>query len=288
MNKYGIIIRLYNSGITDIKELAKQVELSEGTLKNYILKAKKEGRIEAQGQVSTYEKVINLYKSGIINNKDIAKKLAISSETVRKYLIEAEKEEEIEKPKRKQSKRDTAKKINLVKKLLIDKCPMDIAKELRIEPYKVYDIIDSMSEDEKSSIIHKGLKNREYIYDRISELKLEGLGLRDALIEIESTERQVTNLFELADVYYILGARNACQRVINRIADNTKNSSTKDLAINKREKYKKEFLALDIRKSRRKDKNSDGTQISYESLCKKYNVRSNFVEQVLGSEDRDK
>lgn len=148
--------------------------------------------------------------------------------------------------------------------------------------------MDSVPINEMSKINMRAIKNRSNINMQIQELQSEEMmGISEALQEIEKTERSVKNLFELADVYYILGAKISCLRVVDKIGKYTKKEVIREKAIKQRETYEREFLARKISKSYRKSIQVEGKPTSYETLCKEFTTNSKFLEEILGEEEKD-
>ena len=313
-------IELYNSGVTSKAQIAREIGKSINTVRLYLDYGKelgllKEPKLDEQDipKKARIEEIADMHNSGK-TEEEISQITGLKIGTVKDYmykgrcagLINRKKEESYDleekeinekasskKTKSKKSKTNkaimiTAQRREEVKKLVETMYPIEIAKKLEIRPYDVYNIMDSVPINEMSKINMRAIGNRSNINMQIQELQSEEMmGISEALQEIEKTERSVKNLFELADVYYILGAKISCLRVIDKIGKYTKKEVIKEKAIKQREIYEREFLARKISKSYKKSIQTDGKPIPYENLCKEFNTNSKFLTEILGEEEKD-
>ena len=310
-------IELYNSGVTSKAQIAREIGKSINTVRLYLdygreLGLLKEPKLDEQDipKKTRIEEIADIHNSGK-TEEEISQITGLKIGTVKDYmyrgrcagLINRKKEERHnleeketnEKASRKTSKSKKVKPIRItakireeVKKLLETMYPIEIAKKLEIRPYDVYNIMDSVPINEMSKINMRAIKNRSNINMQIQELQSEEMmGISEALQEIEKTERSVKNLFEFADVYYILGAKISCLRVVDKIGKYTKKEVIREKAIKQRETYEREFLARKISKSYRKSIQVEEKPTSYETLCKEFTTNSKFLEEILGEEEKD-
>ena len=107
--KYNELIKLYNSGTTDVKLLASKLNLSTDAIYAYISKASRNGLIEKKTPnkpKNKYDELIELYNSGITDPKVLADKLGILIKTVYDYTSKASKQGLIMKKHSNKSKRN--------------------------------------------------------------------------------------------------------------------------------------------------------------------------------------
>lgn len=83
-----------------------------------------------------------------------------------------------------------------------------------------------------------------------------------------------------------MGLQNQAEGVLNSIIANDSGANVyiRDKVTMQLHKIKTEILTQNIRTDYYKKRNMDNTRISYEDLCKKYNVRFSFLLQILGME----
>ena len=89
------VVRDYNNGITDYREIAEKNGIALGTSATYLTRAKKQGLLNVKN--NTYNKVIQLYKEGIKDIEVIAEQLGKKKSTIEKYIEKARTEGLLEK-----------------------------------------------------------------------------------------------------------------------------------------------------------------------------------------------
>lgn len=290
------------------EEISKEFNIKIETINYYLSTARKRGitvikrsnagrPVKANREESTFEKVLADWNDGILE-KDIAGLYHISINTVYRYLNEARKQ------KRKvriggsenlfmengkiidvKAKKHTAEERQIIE-LLKNKFPREVAASLNISPRIVYDLIDSLSEEEKQRVKKEFIASRKLINNLIKNYKSDGLTTGQAFMEIERKESIEIKL-QLADVYYILGEHKRAYKVLNQEIIDDINQRNVQRAKGRKEKIELEEKSMEIRRDYKSKKNMDGSKISYDDLCKKYNVRTNFLIQVLGQEEKD-
>lgn len=290
------------------EEISNDFNIKENTINYYLSTARKRGitvikrsnagrPVKANREESTFEKVLATWNDGILE-KDIAGLYQISINTVYRYLNEARKQ------KRKvriggsenlfmengkiidvKAKKRTAEERQIIE-LLKNKFPREVAASLNISPRIVYDLIDSLSEEEKQRVKKEFIASRTLINNLIKNYKSDGLTTGQAFMELERKESIEIKL-QLADVYYILGEYKRAYKVLNQEIIDDINQRNVQRAKGRKEKIELEEKSMEIRRDYKSKKNMDGSKISYDDLCKKYNVRTNFLIQVLGQEEKD-
>lgn len=183
------------------------------------------------------------------------------------------------------AKKRTAEERQIIE-LLKNKFPREVAASLNISPRIVYDVIDSLSEEEKQRVKKEFIASRTLINNLIKNYKSDGLTTGQAFMELERKESIEIKL-QLADVYYILGEYKRAYKVLNQEIIDDINQRNVQRAKGRKEKIELEEKSMEIRRDYKSKKNMDGSKISYDDLCKKYNVRTNFLIQVLGQEEKD-
>lgn len=290
------------------EEISKEFNIKIETINYYLSTARKRGitvikrsnagrPVKANREESTFEKVLSAWNDGILE-KDIAGLYHISINTVYRYLNEARKQKrkvriggsenlfmENGKIIEVKSKRRTAEERQIIE-LLKNKFPREVAASLNISPKIVYDVIDSLSEEEKQRVKKEFIASRTLINNFIRSYKNSGLTTGQAFMELERKESIEIKL-QLADVYYILGEYKRAYKVLNQEIIDDINQRNVQRAKGRKEKIELEEKSMEIRRDYKSKKNMDGSKISYDDLCKKYNVRTNFLIQVLGQEEKD-
>lgn len=290
------------------EEISNDFNIKENTINYYLSTARKRGitvikrsnagrPVKANREESTFEKVLATWNDGVLE-KDIAGLYQISINTVYRYLNEARKQ------KRKvriggsenlfmengkiidvKAKKHTAEERQIIE-LLKNKFPREVAASLNISPRIVYDLIDSLSEEEKQRVKKEFIASRKLINNLIKNYKSDGLTTGQAFMELERKDSIEIKL-QLADVYYILGEYKRAYKVLNQEIIDDINQRNVQRAKGRKEKIELEEKSMEIRRDYKSKKNMDGSKISYDDLCKKYNVRTNFLIQVLGQEEKD-
>lgn len=290
------------------EEISKEFNIKIETINYYLSTARKRGitvikrsnagrPVKANREESTFEKVLATWNDGVLE-KDIAGLYQISINTVYRYLNEARKQKrkvriggsenlfmENGKIIEVKAKKRTAEERQIIE-LLKNKFPREVAASLNISPRIVYDLIDSLSEEEKQRVKKEFIASRTLINNLIKNYKSDGLTTGQAFMEIERKESIEIKL-QLADVYYILGEYKRAYKVLNQEIIDDINQRNVQRAKGRKEKIELEEKSMEIRRDYKSKKNMDGSKISYDDLCKKYNVRTNFLIQVLGQEEKD-
>ena len=75
--EYSKVINTYEEGTLSIKKIASATKLDVEVVRAYLLRARKEGRIE-----SVYKKLVKLYNSGVTNYLEIQKQTGASLSTI--------------------------------------------------------------------------------------------------------------------------------------------------------------------------------------------------------------
>ena len=109
----------------------------------------------------------------------------------------------------------------------------------------------------------------------------------DALKNID-IEIPLYFLSQLEEVYYILGLYANIEKSINKriYIDESTSDKDKNYLHNLKETMHLEVISMKIRKQWKEAKEK-GKTISFERLCKEYNVRTSFLIDLLGREERD-
>ena len=81
---------LWNDGIDDIKEISKELDLNEATIRKYLKIGNELNKCNYKTKLEKKEenikKALELYNSGVYNVKEISKELDLDETTIRKYL----------------------------------------------------------------------------------------------------------------------------------------------------------------------------------------------------------
>ena len=171
-----------------------------------------------------------------------------------------------------------------MRKLLKLKMPLEVSSILNIPANQVYTEIEAMPEEELKDIKKSFVNNRLNIASNVRAMKSKGKSSGQVLTAIE---RQINGglAIELAQVYFAMGEFTRAIRVMNHIlySDNV-SSQLKAKVKQEKDNLDMEIKALKIRQTYKKYSEED--KPSYDSLCRSFNVRTAFLVNVLGMEDR--
>ncbi len=207
---YEQVIKLYKSGTTDYKEIARALDSTERTVITYLSKAKKEGLIEKKRKFKTntiYEQVKKEYKEWITNYKEIAEKLNISMNTAKDYITKIRNE------KLEENETEQTEKINNDEK---EENVKDLnEKEVRTEKLKQIPLYREIILNAKE----KNISPQKELYQMILELK-------DPLKRIE-----------LAQICFLLNNIKAPEAILNGIISSTSiDENIKKIALQEKNK----------------------------------------------------
>lgn len=171
-----------------------------------------------------------------------------------------------------------------MRKLLKLKMPLEVAKILHIPADQVFSEIEAMPEDELKNIKKSFVNNRLNIASNVKDMKSKGKSTGQALTAIE---RQINGglVIELAQVYFAMGEFTRATRVMNQIlySENV-SSQLKEKVRQEKDNLDMEIKASQIRKTFQKY--PEESKPSYDNLCRSFNVRTGFLVNVLGMEER--
>lgn len=322
-NKIEQVAEAWNAG-KSIEEISSEFGIKESTVYQYLSKARLKGIIirEKETRIEQVDKALNAGKS----IEEISSELGLKESTVKHYLSEARSQgievkkrenkearikqvagkwndgehvKEIPTEEKKEPKNDVqsderktvsksdedlnTKIINELEKRL----PRDCAKILNIEPRIVYDLLDSLSSQEKNSLKRLFIQSKKKVYKKIVRLKKEGFTSGEALFKLEySLENDLKP--DLAEIYFILGNGDRALNVLNGIIyDEDANETIRKRAKEKKDEIELELKSMEIRREYKTQKNMDGSEITYDDLCRRYKVRTSFIVQLLGKRERD-
>lgn len=246
ISKYVQFVELYNSGVTNINDLATKLESPKSSIYAYIHRAKKEGNIV---------KVAKETKTNKENKQDIPKR-NIPKKCISKEL-----------------------KKNITNKL-ITQYPFDVALSLNIQPMVVYDYLENMEEKEKKDLKANLLK-RNIIWIKVRDLKSEKaknnekISVYDAIQQLYPTLSKNEKI-KLVRFYYLCDQEKMAVKTVNQmIYFEDLSEDVKESLIEEKTKINRETLVKKIREKKR---------IPYIELCREFNVSNSFVMQILGRE----
>ena len=173
-----------------------------------------------------------------------------------------------------------------IKELLKLKFPLEVAKLLSIKPKVVLDFIDGLPKEEVKLIRIDFIKNRLNIAKNMVALQELGKTPNKALELIDSRIPKEL-IGELADVYFILNRSSDAINILRRLwtIDYISSEMEKELR-DKISYFELETKAKRIRKEIKKQQ-TEGKQVSFYNLCKKYRVNEKFLADILGEEEKD-
>lgn len=171
-----------------------------------------------------------------------------------------------------------------MRKLLRLKMPLEVSSILHIPANQVYTEIEAMPEEELKDIKKSFVNNRLNIASNVRAMKSKGKSSGQVLTVIE---RQISGglAIELAQVYFAMGEFTRAIRVMNHVlySENVSNQ-IKTKVKQEKDNLEMEIKAIQIRQAYQKYQKD--SKPSYDSLCRNFNVRTGFLVNVLGMEDR--
>ena len=173
-----------------------------------------------------------------------------------------------------------------MRQLLKLKMPIEVASILHIPATQVYDEIEAMPEEELKDIKRSFINNRLNISSNVRDMKAKGKSSGQALKEIEN---QINGglAIELAQVYFTMGEYTHAIRVMNHVLySESVASQLKAKVKQEKDNLDMEIKAIQIRKAYQKYPIEN--KPSYDSLCRSFNVRTGFLVNVLGMEERNR
>ena len=308
--KYMQVAEDWNNGLSE-EEILKKYNIIKSTLQTYLSRAKKE-RIEVKARKKVkpkYMEVTEDWNNGL-SEEEILKKYNIKKITLQSYLSQARKRG-IEVKAREKAKpeymqvaedwnnglseekiifqKDQKRSREKIKESLKLYLPRQVAKRLKISTKTVFDVMDSLNSEERKEVNKAFIRNRPYVFSRVKKLKKDGKSFIEALKSIESNI-PLHFLSQLQEVYYNLRLYSYIEKSINKrlYLDETISGKEKEKEYLKglKETMHLEVISVQIRK-KQKEALKNEKSISYDRLCKDFNVRTNFLVDLLGREEKD-
>ena len=306
--KYMKVAEDWNNGLSE-EEILKKYNIIKSTLQTYLSRAKKE-RIEVKARKKVkpkYMEVTENWNNGL-SEEEILKKYNIKKITLQSYLSQARKRG-IEVKAREKAKpeymqvaedwnnglseekiifqKDQKRSREKIKESLKLYLPRQVAKRLKISTKTVFDVMDSLNSEERKEVNKAFIRNRPYVFSRVKKLKKEGKSVLEALKSIESNI-PLQFLSQLQEVYYNLRLYSYIEKSINKrlYLDETISGKEKEYLKGLKETMHLEVISVQIRK-KQKEALKNEKSISYDRLCKDFNVRTNFLVDLLGREEKD-
>lgn len=282
----------YNEGLTPV-DMASRLNKDLNSIHSAISVARRKGLLDSNIK-NNQDKIADLYHEGksrdeimeILElsprifgiNLAIAKRRGLLKEEDMKWL----RTKDILASKNEQQAID-----NKIKEMYEDGLyPLDIADSLNVTGKQVYDVIDKLSGEELKRIKRKGLRENPLSEKIVDKIKSSGMRAKDALEEVSFELDDPNERIELARVYYIIGNFSGAKETLNDIVlDDEIDERTRRDAAKEKSKIDLESRSVRIRREC-KLAQKEKKQVSYDELCRKYNVRMNFIENIMGSEQR--
>lgn len=296
---YIQISRDWNNGLTKEKIIEKY-KISESLLFSHLNYAKKRGieltrrkREKPKKKILQYEIIVQEWNNGLSKER-IIEKYNIKEGSFYSYLSRARrsgikvKENAINESRKnkiqvEEPNNNREEIIELLKTFL----PRQVAKRLKIYTKTVFDVMDSLNSEERKEVNKAFIRNRPYVFSRVKKLKKDGKSVLEALKSIESNI-PLHFLSQLQEVYYNLRLYSYIEKSINKrlYLDETISGKEKEYLKGLKDNMHLEVISVQIRKSQKEALNS-GKTISYDRLCKEFNVRTSFLVDLLGREEKD-
>ena len=290
--QYEIVARLWNQGLTE-SEIASELNKSPVTIKNNLREARLRGIKLIDFDESKAWKKYDSNKARNVTRRVESKrtKNVGVSLSKQKALINYKVTANSDTEKHLQEKTSSILESDLVlsekiKELLKLKFPLEVAKLLSIKPKVVLDFIDGLPKEEVKLIRIDFIKNRLNIAKNMVALQELGKTPNKALELIDSRIPKEL-IGELADVYFILNRSSDAINILRRLwtIDYISSEMEKELR-DKISYFELETKAKRIRKEIKKQQ-TEGKQVSFYNLCKKYRVNEKFLADILGEEEKD-
>ena len=290
--QYEIVARLWNQGLNET-EIASKLHKSSVTIKNNLREARLRGIKLIDFDESKVWKKYDPNKARNVTRRVESKrtKNVGVSLSKQKALINYKVTLNSDTEKYLQEKTSSILESDLllsqkIKELLKLKFPLEVAKLLDIKPKVVYDLIDGLSEEEIKSIKKNFIENRLNINNNLIALQDLGKTPNKAL-ELIDSKLPKELIGELAEVYFILGRDTSAINILRRLWTFDYITPEMENKLQSRIIYfESEIKAKRIRKEIKKQQ-TEGKQVSYYNLCKKYRVNEDFLAGILGEEEKD-
>lgn len=196
--EYNKVINTYEGGTLSIKKIASTTKLDVEVVRAYLLRARKEERIE-----SVYKKLVKLYNSGVTNYLEIQKQTGASLSTISTYLVRASEVGDINKPKRvKRVKVNTPKTVSIAQRNYDD--TVDLYNS-GLRDYSEIASIMGVTEETIKNRIKKGAKSGDIHlnsedYSMVEKLYKQGNGpqeiARTLKLNMPTTRKMLMELYE--------------------------------------------------------------------------------------------
>lgn len=286
------IVELWNLKMS-YKDIANKLHISQSTV-NIVLKQAYENGLEVRDGRKRKKKT---QQTPLIQSNEEDKKEQCEEDIVPKleepqpvYLEAKPTVEQAQKPKPHPTTR-IYREISIdeslatrIKELLKEMLPRDVARTLRVKPNTVYDLFDSLTDEEQKQIKKAFIAQREHVYSFVKKQKKDNVSAARALKMLETKESLLIGK-ELSETYFALGDFKAAIRVLNQIGYSKNiDGIEKKLILEQKEKIQTEITSQSVRKEFYTKSNMDGTKISWDDLCKKYKVRTSFLIDVIGTQ----
>lgn len=196
--EYSKVINTYEEGTLSIKKIASATKLDVEVVRAYLLRARKEGRIE-----SVYKKLVKLYNSGVTNYLEIQKQTGASLSTISTYLVRASEVGDINKARRvKKVKVDTPKPVSTAQRNYDDTVELYNS---GLRDYSEIASIMGVTEKTIKNRIKKGAKSGDIHfnsedYSMVEKLYKQGDGpleiARTLKLNMSTTRKMLMDLYE--------------------------------------------------------------------------------------------
>ena len=302
--KYIQVAKDLDKGLTK-EEIMEKYQITPLAFSSLVRKAKKHGVLVVEKTKPKYMQVAEDWNNGL-SEEEILKKYNIIKSTLQTYLSRAKKER-IEVKARKKVKpkymevtedwnnglseekiifqKDQKRSREKIKESLKLYLPRQVAKRLKISTKTVFDVMDSLNSEERKEVNKAFIRNRPYVFSRVKKLKKDGKSVLEALKSIESNI-PLHLLSQLQEVYYNLRLYSYIEKSINKRIYLDETISGKEYLKGLKETMHLEVISVQIRK-KQKEALKNEKSISYDRLCKDFNVRTNFLVDLLGREEKD-
>lgn len=318
-SKYDKVVELYNSGTTDVKEIARRFKTTPKTIYSYISKAYKEGKIvkvkkskikkeKNQKKQSKYAQLIELYNSGITDVVKLVKSLKTTQSTVYSYIYKAEKEGKIVRilPKKerrmnnanekvvKKVHQEVSKKesvnipnVNISKEIqekveikIVAQYPYEIAKTLNIQPKILYDYLESMPDQKKKDLKREILK-RNIIWIGIKDLKIKQRKKGKDISVAEALEQIIPTLSEYDKIKLVRFYYWIGQE---KLALKTAKQFfySDDISEKGKKRFEKECKMIE--KEMLINMIRAKREVAHSELCREFKITNSFLIEILGRE----
>ena len=254
----------------NIDEISANTNMPKASVSKFLTYAIKKGLLSSDEiKMETKMKIfLSYFYSGIKDNAEIAKKSGLSIYTILRLHAKAQDLGLIE------TKKTEEEVINQKIGRIITSFPyaVQVANRIGIEPYVVYDYLESLSDEKKEGVI-RGLIRDNKLFNLVKrKVEEENITALDAMEDLARTLNG-SKLILLSRLFHHLEYTDRSLELLEKV----KNSKEESYAIRKKAETERKMILLDVIRKEFMTKKA-----SRESLAEKYNIKDKYLSKILG------